>query len=96
MMPARGMVEQRHAGDGFQCPLVPRSRFLPRLIPDVRTKEKVTRRLSLFLAAQLGLLHALAAHSLTAVCKEPTGLIFGIHGTVLGKGKPLDEPDGMK
>src|SRR3989344_2810349 len=53
-------------------------------------------RFSLFLAALLGLLHATAAHAVTAVCKEPTGRIFGIHGTALGKGKALDEPDGMK
>ncbi len=53
-------------------------------------------RPSLFLAVLFGLLHTTAAHALTAVCKEPTGRILGVHGTVLGKGKPLDEPDGMK
>lgn len=53
-------------------------------------------RFSLFLAALMGLLHVTAAHAVTAVCKEPTGRIFGVHGTVLGKGKVLDEPDGMK
>ena len=54
------------------------------------------RRFSYFLAVLLVLLQATAAHALTAVCKEPTGRIFGIHGTGLGKGKALDEPDGMK
>ena len=53
-------------------------------------------KINLFLAVLFGLLNATAVHALTAVCKEPTGRIFGVHGTVLGKGKPLDEPDGMK
>ena len=53
-------------------------------------------KISLFLAVLFGLLNATTVHALTAVCKEPTGRIFGVHGTVLGKGKPLDEPDGMK
>jgi hypothetical protein len=53
-------------------------------------------RFSLFSAILLGLLHATTAHAVTAVCKEPTGRIFGVDGTVLGKGKALDEPDGMK
>lgn len=54
------------------------------------------RRFSLFVTVLLGLLQTTAAHALTAVCKEPTGRIFGVHGTILGKGKALDEPDGMK
>jgi hypothetical protein len=29
-------ADPRHAGDGFQRPLVPRSRFQPRLMPSVR------------------------------------------------------------
>ena len=53
-------------------------------------------KISLFLTVLFVLLNATAAHALTAVCKEPTGRIYGVHGTVLGKGKPLDEPDGMK
>lgn len=53
------------------------------------------RRFSLISAILLGLLNITAANALTAVCKEPTGRIFGIQGT-FGKGKPLDEPDGMK
>src|SRR5689334_9404774 len=34
------------------------------------------------------------ASALTAVCKNPVGRIFGVHGTHLG-GKPFDEPDAI-
>lgn len=47
--------------------------------------------LSLMVAAML---HPASALALTAVCKEPRGHVLGVHG-VLGKGKPLDSPDGM-
>jgi len=52
-------------------------------------------KISLFLTVLFVLLNATAAHALTAVCKEPTGRVYGVHG-VLGKGKPVDESDGMK
>jgi hypothetical protein len=35
-----GRAEPRHAGDGFQRPLVPRSRSQPRLMPSVRPQKK--------------------------------------------------------
>lgn len=35
---------------------------------------------------------SLPAYSLTAVCKNPTGRMLGVHGKALG-GKPVDEPD---
>lgn len=36
------------------------------------------------------------AHALTAVCKDPAGRVIGQAGTVLERGEPIDEPDGMK
>lgn len=38
---------------------------------------------------------AMPAQALTAVCKDATGRIAGIHGKALG-GKSFDEPDGIK
>jgi len=35
----RDLAEQARAGDGFQRPLVPRSRFQPRLTPGVRHQK---------------------------------------------------------
>lgn len=32
-------------------------------------------------------------YALTAVCHNPTGRNLGIHGLMLGGGKPIDEPD---
>jgi hypothetical protein len=34
------------------------------------------------------------ADALTAVCKNPTGRMFGVHGTAL-EGKPFDTPDAV-
>ena len=36
------------------------------------------------------------AHAVTAVCKNPTGRVLGQAGTILERGEPIDEPDGMK
>jgi hypothetical protein len=38
--------------------------------------------------------YSLPAIALTAVCRNPTGRILGIHGKALG-GKEFDEPDGI-
>ena len=34
------------------------------------------------------------AYGLTAVCKNATGRILGVHGAAFG-GKAIDEPDGI-
>ena len=45
--------------------------------------------------AALGLsAYSLPASGITAVCKNPTGRILGIHGKAFG-GKEFDEPDGI-
>ena len=48
------LAEQRHAGDGFQRPLVPRFRFQPRLMPSVDMASDVKGWEQLFLRLHPG------------------------------------------
>ena len=51
-------------------------------------------RIAILLFA-LSFTQSVVAQSVTAVCKEPTGRVLGVNGTVLGDGRELDEPDSI-
>lgn len=51
---------------------------------------------ALFISVVLVAIFAAAScEAATAVCREPTGRILGIAGTMLGRGAEVDEKDGM-